>query len=276
MFILILAILGLCLGSFVNAFVWRFHKQETSKKLSKKQKQELSIMHGRSMCPHCQHQLAAKDLIPIVSWLMLKGRCRYCHQKIEDSPIVEFTTATLFLVSYIYWPMDFNTRGVVLFGFWLIFLVGFMALSVYDIRWFLLPDKIVYPLFGLAWVQILLITTVFSGGTEALLGSIWGLLIGGGLFYVLFQISGGKWIGGGDVKLGAVLGLLVGGPAMSLMMLFTASLLGTVFALPLLVAGKVKKTSHIPFGPFLILAAVIVYIFGSSLITWYKHKFLLY
>ncbi len=276
MFILILAILGLCLGSFVNAFVWRFHKQETSKKLSKKQKQELSIMHGRSMCPHCQHQLAAKDLIPIVSWLMLKGRCRYCHQKIEDSPIVEFTTATLFLVSYIYWPMDFNTRGVVLFGFWLIFLVGFMALSVYDIRWFLLPDKIVYPLFGLAWVQILLITTVFSGGTEALLGSIWGLLIGGGLFYVLFQISGGKWIGGGDVKLGAVLGLLVGGPAMSLMMLFTASLLGTVFTLPLLVAGKVKKTSHIPFGPFLILAAIIVYIFGSSLITWYKHKFLLY
>jgi len=273
MIILILIVLGLCLGSFVNALVWRVHKQFNIKK--KADKEQYSIVRGRSMCPHCKHELSARDLIPVISWLSLGGKCRYCHKPIEDSPLVEVITAGLFVVSYIYWPNGFTSQGTTLFILWLGFLTGFMALAVYDLKWYLLPNRLVYPLAGLAILQLALVLVFFHGGSHALLAAAYGVLIGGGIFWVLFQISNGKWIGGGDVKLGALLGLIVGGPANSLLLLFLASLLGTIVALPLLLTGKMKRTSRLPFGPFLIAAAIIVYLFGASLIAWYDRIFLL-
>ncbi len=229
------------------------------------------------MCPHCKHSLSAKDLIPVLSWLSLGGKCRYCRKPISwQYPLVELLTAGLFLLSYVYWPYGFYAQGVTLFVFWLVFLVGFMALIVYDIRWFLLPNRIIYPLMWLALIQVLVLSIIFHGRLESLTTAAWGIVIGGGLFYALFQISKGKWIGGGDVKLGALLGLIVGGPGMSLLLLFTASLLGTVVALPLLATGRVKRDSHLPFGPFLIVAAIIVYLFGTSILNWYRRQFLFY
>jgi len=275
MIALFLFIVGLCIGSFINASVWRLHKQSTLKKKSDKQK--YSISRGRSMCDVCGHQLAAKDLIPVVSWLSLGGKCRYCKNSISpEHPLIELLTAVLFLGSYLWWPWSFDTKGIVLYIFWLVFLSGFVALTVYDLKWFLLPDKIVRPLFVLALVQVLLLVTIFGGGKDSLLNAFWGLLIGGGLFYTLFQVSGGKWIGGGDVKLGGMLGLLIGGPAASLLLLFLASFLGTIVAIPLLVTGKAKRDTHLPFGPFLIAAAIIVYVFGASIIAWYHRQFLFY
>jgi len=176
----------------------------------------------------------------------------------------------------VYWPYGFYAQGVTLFVFWLVFLVGFIALIVYDIRWFLLPNRIIYPLMWLALIQVIVLSIIFHGHLESLTTAAWGIVIGGGLFYALFQISKGKWIGGGDVKLGALLGLIVGGPGMSLLLLFTASLLGTVVALPLLATGRVKRDSHLPFGPFLIVAAIIVYLFGTSILNWYRRQFLFY
>lgn len=277
MVIVVLVVLGLCFGSFVNALVWRLHEQAKSKKRTAKNTKELSIIHGRSMCVHCGHELAPEDLLPVISWLSLGGKCRYCKKPISwQYPLVEVFTAVLFVLSYVYWPMSFNSQGLTLFIFWLVFLVGFMALVVYDLRWFILPDKIVYPLAGLALLQVALLIVVFGGGKGSLLGAVYGILIGGGIFYVLFQVSGGKWIGGGDVKLGALLGLIVGGPAASLLLLFTASVLGTIVAVPLMLAGKANRSSRLPFGPFLIAAAIIVYLFGASIISWYKQKLLLY
>lgn len=229
------------------------------------------------MCPHCKHSLSAKDLIPVLSWLSLGGKCRYCRKPISwQYPLVELLTAGLFLLSYVYWPYGFYAQGVTLFVFWLVFLVGFIALIVYDIRWFLLPNRIIYPLMWLALIQVIVLSIIFHGHLESLTTAAWGIVIGGGLFYALFQISKGKWIGGGDVKLGALLGLIVGGPGMSLLLLFTASLLGTVVALPLLATGRVKRDSHLPFGPFLIVAAIIVYLFGTSILNWYRRQFLFY
>ena len=277
----ILVILGLCLGSFVNALLWRIHKQASLKQVKSRKPKlavnqpTLSIMTGRSMCPNCQHLLAAKDLIPVISWLQLRGRCRYCHKRYEDTPITELVMPLLFVLSYIYWPIPWDNKGVFLFVCWLLFIVGFVALIVYDIRWLLLPNRIVWPLAVLAFVQVFVVATLYGGGYKLLLTSLYGLLIGGGIFYLLFQISKGEWIGGGDVKLGAVLGIIVGGPWQALLLLFVASCLGTLFSLPMLLTGRVTKSSKIPFGPFLIVAAIIVSLFGASLVTWYERFILL-
>ena len=276
MIIFILTLLGLCLGSFVNALIWRLHKQASSVPSKSKKfrlttgQPNLSIMTGRSMCPNCQHILAAKDLIPVISWLQLRGRCRYCHKKFDDTPVTELIVPVLFVVSYIYWPLVWDNKAVFLFVCWILFIVGFVALIVYDIRWLLLPNRIVWPLAVLSFIQVVVATTIYGGGYKLILASFYGLIIGGGIFYLLFQTSRGEWIGGGDVKLGAVLGIIVGGPWQALLLLFVASCLGTLFSLPMLLTGKASKTSKIPFGPFLIAATIIVYLFGSSIIAWYK------
>jgi leader peptidase (prepilin peptidase) / N-methyltransferase len=268
---LVLIILGLCLGSFVNALVWRLHERSKNSKQKK-----LSIIHGRSMCPNCQHVLAARDLVPILSWLSLKGRCRYCKNPISiQYPLVEFVTAGLFIFSYVFWPASFSFDEKILFGFWLVFLGGLIALAVYDLRWYLLPNAIVYPLYAVILVQIIFATLNSSDPWNVITTAFWGLLIGGGIFYCLFQLSKGKWIGGGDVKLGGLLGLAIGGPSSSFLLIFIASLIGSFIALPLLLMGRAKRGSQLPFGPFLILAAVIVKLFGVSIITWYKDRLLL-
>lgn len=273
MIIILLFLAGLMFGSFVNALVWRVHKQ--SKLTGKKDKAKYSISKGRSMCSHCDHELAPKDLIPVISWLSLGGKCRYCHKPIEDSPLVEIATAILFAVSYAFWPYGFESKGLTLFLLWLAILVGLVALAVYDLRWYLLPNRILYPLLWLAIIQVFVVSLIFGGGKASLVEAAWGVLIGGGIFYLLFQVSQGKWIGGGDVKLGVVLGLLVGGPVASMLVIFLASLLGTCIALPLMLTGKMTSKSRLPFGPLLITGAIIVYLFAAPLLDWYRHFLLI-
>lgn len=272
MLIFILVLIGLSAGSFINAMVWRLHEQ--SKKSASKQ--DLSIISGRSMCPNCKHQLSAADLIPVLSWLSLKRKCRYCHQPISwQYPAVELLTAIAFVFSYIYWPESFNYSEIVLFGLWLIFLVGLLSLAIYDLKWFLLPNIIIYPLLGLAFIQVIFLSLSSLQSFEVIKEALLGLMVGGGIFYGLFQLSHGKWIGGGDVKLGALLGILVGGPLASFLLLFMASLIGSFAALPLLLTGRAKRGTRLPFGPFLILAAIIVRLFGAAIIDWYKNRLLL-
>lgn len=267
MIVVWLLLLGLVMGSFVNAFAWRLHKN----------KPELSIWKGRSVCVHCRHQLAAKDLMPVLSWLSLRGRCRYCRQPIDwQYPLVEVATASLFVVSYLWWPMALQGSGLVSFGVWLAVLTGFVALAVYDLRWMILPHKIVYPLIGLALGNWLLIWLV-DGLTAIQLRNIGlSVLIAGGLFYGLFQVSRGKWIGGGDVKLGFLLGLLVADPLRAWLLLFLASLLGSLVTIPLLVSGKATRGSRIPFGPFLLAAGFVMVVFGPSLTAWFERAILFY
>ncbi|HSX45159.1 MAG TPA: prepilin peptidase [Candidatus Saccharimonadales bacterium] len=274
---LILMILGLCAGSFVNAIVWRIHQQTLSKSKRAKSKKasQLSIVNGRSICVNCYHQLAWYDLIPVISWISLKGKCRYCHKPISlQYPIVELSTAILFLISYAHWPLSLSGLGLFDFIVWLIMLTGLMALTIYDLKWTILPNRIIYPLSGMAFLTILIEASFFQGGLTQIEQSIWALLIGGGIFYLLFQISSGKWIGGGDVKLGALLGLIVGKPTNSLLFIVAASLLGSLITLPLLLSHRLKASSKIPFGPLLITGAIIAKLFGVVIVNWYTRQFL--
>lgn len=271
MVLIILLVLGLAFGSFVNALVWRIHEQDKAR--SKAKKRQLSILHGRSACPHCGHTLAPLDLIPVVSWLWLRGRCRYCRKPIPDTPLAELLVPALFMLSYLCWPEILQGWELVSFGFWLVMIVGLVALLIYDLRWYLLPNRILFTLMALAALQVALAAIFGPQDAFTVLGAaFWGFVVGGGIFWIIFQISKGKWIGGGDVKLGWLIGLLVGGPVNSLLVIFFASLIGTIIGLPLMAAGRLGKQHRLPFGPCLIIATIIVKLFGASLVTWYKQQ----
>lgn len=269
-----LIVYGIALGSFVNALVWRVYaqsKESAKKKPSAKQLERLSISKGRSMCPHCKHELGAKDLVPVLSWVSLKGKCRYCKTPISRQyPLVELATGALFTASYYWWPQPLHGLEVVSFVLWLLLLVGFMALIVYDLRWMLLPDRIVIPLSVLAALLAIVNVVNAQKPHSAFIGVVLAVVVGGGLFYALYQLSAGKWIGGGDVKLGWLLGLSVGTPAKALLFIFLAALLGSLMSVPLLFAHRIKAKSVIPFGPFLIIGAVVTQLFGASIIHWYR------
>ena len=276
MVIFVLAILGACMGSFVNALVWRVHEQSRlTKKSQLKQRQELSVVKGRSMCPDCRHELGVADLLPIISWVSLRGRCRYCKSPIGwQYPLVEAITAMLFICSYVYWPFELDSAGLTGFIAWLGILTGFVALTVYDIRWMLLPNRILHPLYALGLVFAVSRIVGNSDVAADVVMLLVTMAVTGGLFHLLFEMSQGRWIGGGDVRLGYLIGLLLLRPELGLLMLFTASLLGTLMAMPQLFRKKLTRFSHIPFGPFLMAATMIVLLFGQSLVDWYQAQFL--
>src|SRR5581483_4356225 len=124
-----LAMLGLVFGSFVNALVDRIHAKQ-------------SWVKGRSHCDHCNHVLGPLDLIPLISWLSLGGKCRYCKKPISShNPLIELATGLWFVLSYVFWPYDLNTSAsLVFFICWLAASVGLMALLAYDALWMLLPN----------------------------------------------------------------------------------------------------------------------------------------
>ncbi len=249
---------GLIFGSFINALVWRLREKR-------------DWVSERSECPNCHHLLGAKDLVPVVSWLALGGKCRYCHKPIQDSPLVELVLPFLFVFSYLYWPQPLQGEAMYVFGLWLVFLVGFVALAVYDLKWFLLPDVIVFPLIGLAVLQVVCGVLFFGDSWRELVDSFLGAVVTSGFFYLIYKVSKGKWIGFGDVKLAIVLGLLAGGALPALLVLFVASLIGTLLSLPLILTGKANRKSHLPFGPMLIAGTIIVVLFGKVIIDWYTN-----
>ncbi len=261
MILLVIVIFGLVFGSFVNAYVWRFKKRK-------------NWVSERSICPNCKHTLQAKDLVPVLSWLSLKGKCRYCKKPISAQyPAVELLTALLFALSYIFWPYSLTLLGWLAFIAWLSCLVIFMALFVYDAKWKLLPDKMILPLTIMSGVLIVLLATLQNSWLELFWSIVSGLVFFA-VFWVLFQVSGGKWIGGGDVKMSFALGLIAGSIVNVFLLIFLASVIGTFLVLPLLVTKKLNARSKIPFGPLLIIATIIVFLFGSQMIAWYTKTFL--
>ncbi len=268
MYIFLISILGLCLGSFINAFVFRLH-EKSNKKYSKV---NLSIVNGRSICPSCEHELGPLDLVPVIGWLLLGGKCRYCSKSISlQYPIIELLTALLFLFSFLYWPYDFGASGLVLLSLWYILLTGLISLALYDFKWLILPNKLVLSLTILWLISLIIINIGYHQYYMHLILCLISGFIIFGFFYSIFIISEGKWIGGGDVKIGFLLGLIVATPINSLLVIFIASLLGTFYSLPGMVVNKKKLSSHIPFGPFLILATILIFLFGSKLIAFYSH-----
>lgn len=258
----IVGLIGICFGSFVNALVWRI-------------KNRRDFVNERSECTHCHHRLAWNDLIPVVSWLMLRGKCRYCHKPIEDSLLVELLVMALFVVSYLAWPYELVGLSWLVFGLWLVSLVILVALAVYDARWFLLPDKLVWPLVAVGLVLAVLRWIGLEGLTVAgaVVEIVGGICVVAGLYYVLHAYSKGKWVGFGDVKLGIFIGAILGWQQ-ALLALFLANFIGLLVVLPGMISKKLTAQSKIPFGPFLIIACIVAFLFGERIIDWYLNSIL--
>lgn len=137
-----LFLLGAAMGSFAGAMAWRLHTKR-------------NMVNDRSECESCHHKLSVIDLLPIVSWLMLKGKCRYCKASISPLALLsEVVLAVIFTISFLFWPLGFvSWQSETLFVIWLIYMVILDILMIYDIRWMLLPDKLVIPLIVLAFLM---------------------------------------------------------------------------------------------------------------------------
>ncbi len=247
-FLLFLLILGLILGSFYNVCIYRLPQEE-------------SIVWPGSHCPHCGHPLSILDNLPLVSFLLLKGSCRYCQAPISyQYPLVEGVTGLATVL--IGWKFGLSWaffQALVLFG-------ALLVVSFIDRSHQIIPDWITYPGIGIG--------LIFSWltGTPGLWSSLIGVLLGGGLLWLL--AFGYQWLakkegmGGGDIKLLAMIGAFLGWPGVLVTLLF-GSLLGTLVGLGLILIWKKDRTYAVPFGPFLSLGAVIYLFFGAAILNWY-------
>lgn len=284
----ILGFLGLAMGSFAGAMVWRIraaqlrHDQAAGDKISGKEKKEVThlkesrISEDRSVCLHCGHQLSWYDLIPLVSWVFLGGKCRYCRKAIGyTEPLIEIGVAAFFAISYLTWPeLLASPLELIRFVLWLIGGVGLAVLFAYDARWYLLPNRIVFPLIALGVVNAAIILIQNNFAFDTLMNIINSCLVLSGLYYVIYTVSRHTWVGFGDVKLGFALALLLADWQLALLALFLANAVGTLMILPLMVAGKVTRGTHVPFGPLLIVGFILAGLFGTSIIAWYMRLIL--
>jgi prepilin signal peptidase PulO-like enzyme (type II secretory pathway) len=254
MLITVITLLGLLIGSAINAIVWRLHVEK-------------SWVRGHSMCPDCEHPLAAKDLVPVFSWVFLRGRCRYCNQPIHwQYPVVELTTAALFGLSTAVLAPD-TAKGYILLAIWLWLLVQLLILAVYDLRWMLLPDKVIFPAIGVALAQLVLLAA-WSGSYHVWLGPLLAALLAGGGFWILASVANGKLMGGGDVKLVVLMGLILGMQRTALA-LFIGFDTAAIVGIALILTHRRKKSDYLPFGPFLIAGTIVAFLYGAQIIHWY-------
>lgn len=278
---IVLLLTGLVLGSFAGASVWRLRaRQLVADKKSGEEVDEAelkrlkkltkhSVSKDRSVCLHCGYTLRWYDLIPLVSWLSLGGKCRSCRRPIGSfEPLIEIGTAAFFIASYALWPVPLETTtALITFIAWLLAGVGLVVLFAYDAKWFLLPDAISYTVAGIALVGVIASAVGSTDPVGVLLGALGGVSILSGLYLVLYLVSKGRWIGFGDVKLGVGLGLLLADWQLALVALFLANFVGCLIVIPLMVIGKLKRTSYVPFGPLLIVGTILAQFFGAMLLS---------
>lgn len=245
--LIIYFIFGSILGSFFNVVGLRIPRNTF-------------LSQRRSYCPVCQQQLRWFELIPIVSFFLQNGKCRQCQHKISFLyPIIEVTTGLLF--SFCFWKIGHTLELITA----LIFISMLMIILVTDVVYMLIPDRIL--LFFLPLILIMRILSPLDPWYDTFIGAIIGFLL---LAVIVIVSKGG--MGGGDVKLFAVLGFVLGWQG-TLLTLFLASFIGAIIGAILIGVNKMNRKQPIPFGPFIIIAAIISYFFGDNMLVAYSTFF---
>lgn len=277
-----LTLFGASLGSFAAATVWRIRArqlvsdkaagEEYDKKEYNRLKKIISKpLDDHSQCLHCSYKLKWYDLIPIVSWLWLKGKCRNCHEPIGWFEfLMEVGVAAYFVLSYALWPGGVATSfEIAHFVLWLVAGVIMAILLAYDTKWFLLPDKLNIAL-AVVGLGIVGVVAAESGDVAGTLFSAAGsVAILSGLYAILYLVSRGRWVGFGDVKLGIGLALILVNWQLALTALFLANFIGCLIVIPLLATKKLARNAHVPFGPLLIAGTISAWFFGWAILGWY-------
>ncbi|MBZ9578329.1 prepilin peptidase [Patescibacteria group bacterium] len=255
-FSLFIFLFGLAVGSFLNSIIHRLHTGE-------------SFLFTHSYCPHCKHKLSWQDLIPILSFLILKGKCRYCKKKVSlQYPLVESATGILFILTTHYTLLTISYESLLFTVYCLLLSCFLIIIFVYDLKHYIIPDKIIYPAIGIAFIYNILYSYFIIHNSYFLVNSLLAAFTGGLSFLFIFLLSGGKWMGFGDVKLVFFMGLFLSFPDI-LVALFLAFLVGAIIGIGLISAGKKTLKSEVPFGPFLVTGAFIAFCFGNQIVNWY-------
>jgi len=236
-------IFGLIIGSFLNVCIWRLPREE-------------SIIRPGSHCPACSTALGVRDLVPVLSWLFLRGKCRACGEKISPRyPVVELLSGGLFLATYLHYELTPGLLAGLVFS-------GFMvAITFIDLDHQIILDGM------LALLAVCGLGLQLWTGAVGIVNMLIGAGAGGGLLLLLAILSRGG-MGGGDVKFAAALGFWLGWPGI-LLGLFIGFVLGGVISLLLLASGLRGRKDFIPFGPFIAIGAWIALLYGRTILGWY-------
>ena len=263
LFPLIVFAFGASIGSFLNVVIYRVPAA-------------LSLLHPPSRCPTCHHQLRPYDNVPVLGWLWLKGRCRYCRSPISPRyPLIEALTGGLFLATFYYFGLTWATVGAWVLLSWLI------CLTFIDFDTLTLPNVLTQSGLVLGVIAqtlrifspaALTLTEAAQGLMTAVVGAVLGIWIFELIGLIGSLVSGKTVMGGGDGKLAALLGAWLGWQGM-LLSSFLACALGAFIGGAAIALHITSRKTPIPFGPFLALGAVITLFWGDRLIAWYLQLF---
>ncbi|TFB07960.1 prepilin peptidase [Candidatus Atribacteria bacterium MT.SAG.1] len=265
MIYLIIFIFGTFIGSFLNCVIYRLENKQ-------------SFLKGRSFCPECKHKLYFFDLIPVFSFIFLKGKCRYCEKRISfQYPLMEIIIGLLFLLilNFQFGYSQFSILNLLTSIRFLYLLTAsslLIIVFIYDLKHYIIPDKVIYPLIGITFFYQLIYNF------QAVDSSFWSFFLSAlgaaGFFFFIWFFSKGKCMGFGDVNLAFFMGLFLGWPNI-LTALFSAFFIGAIIGIGLIILGRKKLKSQVPFGPFLITGTFIALFWGQNLINWYLDFLLL-
>jgi len=249
-------LLGLIVGSYLNVVIYRLPRG-------------LSTVLPRSRCPGCGNSIRALDNLPVLSYLLLGGRCRVCQTPISARyPVIEAVTGLLFLVCFLRFGVSFEAPAAALFCSLM------LTLAAIDVEHYILPDRITYPgiAAGIALQPLLPWARLWEGSWGALAGGVFGALLGAGLLLAIwatwYLIRHEEGMGLGDVKMLALIGAFLGWKGM-LVAFFFAILAGSVVGLALLRWGSLEMKSKLPFGAFLAFGGLLSLFAGEPIVEWY-------
>ena len=265
-FALLFFVGGTIIGSFLSVLIYRI-------KHGKK-----GIVTGRSICTHCKKPLKFRYLVPLLSWLLLRGKCGYCDKKISSHyMLIELMTGLIFAAVFLNWNFLEITASTInprilsfgidwhmlqIFSLNILVYTLLAAIFFYDLLYKEIPDSL----------SITAIAIALAGGLAFDEPSIISMTIGalaiGGFFLVQFVLSKGKWIGGGDIRLGVLMGVFLGFEK-GLLALVLAYFIGALVSISLLLQKKVNRKSEVAFGPFLIIGILIASFYGQEILDWY-------
>ena len=245
---------GMAVGSFLNCLIYRLEIGEKPT--------------GSSFCPSCKHDLSVKDLIPVFSYIFLKGECRYCGEKISiQYPLVEIFTGVVFLATLLFFGIPYSYIEVVRVVLTLIAFSLLVVVFVYDLKHFIIPNKIIYPAIGTAFL-LALIEGVTSESLFVFLNYIAVGAVFFAFFLAIYLLTKGKGIGFGDVRYSLFLGFFLGFPE-GLVALFFSFVIGAIIGVILMASGSKGRKDAIPFGPFLVIGTFAGFFLGELLLNLY-------